>query len=76
MCENLTEKYSNLCTMANDALENKWDTREELMQVAKPTDTVRIKSLQASKKSFRRNRELDTKILNERSSEMLMPTDS
>ena len=71
MCENLFEKYSNLFNMASDALKKKWDTREELMSMAKPKNIVRIQSLASSKKSFKRDRKVDTRILNDRSSELL-----
>ena len=61
MCQNLSEKFNNLHSMANDALKSKWDTRGELMRVAsKPNSIVRIKSIQASKKSFKRDRKIDT----------------
>lgn len=42
MCENLFEKYSKLHNMASDALNQKWDTREELMSMAKPKGMARI----------------------------------
>ena len=71
MCENLFEKYSKLFNMASDALANKWDTREELMSMSTPKNIVRIKSLAQSKKTFKRDRSLDTRILNDRSSELL-----
>lgn len=71
MCENLFEKYSKLHNMASDALNQKWDTREELMSMAKPKGMARIKSLASSKKSFKRDRKVDTRILNDRSSELL-----
>ena len=62
MLQNLSDKFNNLYSMANDALKSKWDTRGELMRVAskKSKSIVRIKSLQASKKNFRRDRKVDT----------------
>jgi len=70
MCVDLFEKYSKLSSLASHALDNRWDTRQELMKMAKPSNIVSVGSLQNSKKSFKRNRKLDTQILNERSGEL------
>ena len=60
--------------MANDAIcKKRWDTREELLQMVKPKSMARINSLQASsKKSFKRDRNIDSMILNQRSSDALI----
>ena len=69
--DNLHEKYSFINSLASDALSNKWDTRKELQKISsQPQDNSKV-SLAASKKSFKRNRDKDNHILNERSGDLL-----
>ena len=65
----LTEKFSSLNLKADDARKEQWDTRKELKKVAQTKS--KATSLAASKKSFRRNRDRDNIILNERSGDLM-----
>ena len=63
------EKYSHINSLASVALSKKWNTRKELQKISKPQDSK--VSLANSKKSFKRNRDRDNNILNERSGDLL-----
>ena len=66
----LQEKYTNLTSMADNARTQQWDTRKELRKVSQPRP-AKMNSLAGSKKSFKRNRNHDNLILNERSGDLL-----
>lgn len=66
----LKEKYTNMKSMADSAREQQWDTRKELRKVAQPKP-AKMNSLAGSKKSFKRNRNHDNLILNERSGDLM-----
>ena len=66
MCETMSSKYSNLCNMATDALDGlRWDTREELMRIVETSNIKHLEQLENQKK-------LNTKNLNQRSSDSLL----
>lgn len=58
-----------MTAQADDARKQQWDTRKELKKVAQTKS--KATSLAASKKSFRRNRDRDNIILNERSGDLM-----
>lgn len=66
----LQEKYSNLKAQADQARTKQWDTKKELRKVSQ-SKLVKVSSLAASKKSFKRNRNHDNLILNERSGDLM-----
>ena len=63
----LHQKYASLTSAANEALANPWDSKKEIMKMAKDKKAQRGSSLMESKKTFKRNRKADKMILNERS---------
>ena len=67
----LHEKFSSLTAQADDARKQQWDTRKELKKVAQTKSKATFASLAASKKSFKRNRDRDNIILNERSGDLM-----
>ena len=56
-----------MTSAANEALANPWDSKKEIMKMAKDKKAQRGSSLVESKKTFKRNRKADKMILNERS---------
>ena len=67
----VNSKFRNLESMASDARSNQWDTRKELKKLSNHPSKNKAMNMQNSKKSFRRNRNHDNIILNERSGDLI-----